>query len=89
MQIAQFNRFEIELPDDCVNNCSCQGKNDEAVEFWENKLDLSHIDPAKIRAELKEYGAWNKEELNDDLQNRRRLIWIAAHNLKEEMACAE
>ena len=38
----------------------------------------------KIRAELKEYGAWDEIELADDDANLRRLIWAAANNIAED-----
>lgn len=40
--------------------------------------------PSAIRAELKKYGAWTDDELADDEMNRRRIIWVAACNIKEE-----
>lgn len=80
---ALFNRFEIELPDECVRDCSHQGDCDEDVRHWVDKITLAV--PAKdIRAELKEYGSWDAEELSDDEANKRRIIWIAACNIKEE-----
>lgn len=81
--IASFNRFEIELPDDCVADCSHQGDCDSDVRHWADKLELD-AKPADIRAELKESGAWDAEELSDNEANKQRIIWIAACNIKEE-----
>lgn len=40
--------------------------------------------PAAIRAELRESGAWDNDELADDDANWQRLIWIAAGNINDE-----
>lgn len=83
---AVFNRFEIELPYECAVDCSHQGDCEADVRAWLTRIPdiLADIDPEDIRAELKEYGAWNDEELTDDEANRRRLLWTAACNANEE-----
>lgn len=45
---------------------------------------FEEIDPEDIRQELKEYGAWDTEELADDDENKKRILWIAAANIVEE-----
>jgi hypothetical protein len=81
---ATFNRFEIEMPVEAVNDCHHQGACDEDVEYWQRKIDLSHISDEKLSAELKEYGAWDADELSDREANERRIIWLAAGNIQEE-----
>ena len=89
---ASFNRFELRLPADCVAACSKQGANDGAGGYWTPKVAAQVIadnfpnkpTPDSIRAELKEYGAWDGDELADDAANWQRLVWIAAHNIAEE-----
>ena len=82
---ATFNRFELEIPQECVDDCSHQGECDADVAYWAGKLDRPEsITPDKLKAELKEYGAWDDEQLNNDADNWLRLIWCAACNLKEE-----
>lgn len=85
MKIATFNRFELELPEDCIEQCDHPGACDDDVEHWAKKLQRPDaITPEKLRAELKEYGAWDGEELADDDANWRRIIWLAAGNINEE-----
>lgn len=82
---AYFNRFSIELPQACVNDCSHHGQCGDDVAFWACEIERPEaITPEALAAELKEYGAWSAEELQDDSANWNRLIWIAAGNLKEE-----
>lgn len=84
MKTADFSRFSLELPDQCVLDCAHSGPCDEDVEFWFQKLDTSKFPGAdKIKAELAEYGAWDDDELADDDQNIRRLIWLAAGQIKD------
>lgn len=89
---ASFNRFELRLPGGAVNAIAQSGANDEAVAYWTPKIreqierDNFPNKPTeeKIKAELREYGAWDSEELQDTEQNWQRLVWIAAHNIAEE-----
>jgi hypothetical protein len=39
----------------------------------------------KIKADLKHWGAWSEEERNDHEENKRRIVWCAAWNIKEEL----
>lgn len=50
------------------------------------RRQLAKIPADKIRAELKEYGAWDETELADDEANRLRIVWIAAGNISEDHA---
>jgi hypothetical protein len=84
-QTAYFNRFSLDLPSEAVTDCSHQGACDDDVEHWAAKIQRpSDITPEALRSELKEYGAWDSTELSDDDANWKRLIWIAAGNIKEE-----
>ena len=81
---ASFNRFELRLPGAAVNDIAQSGSNDEAVALWASKVCNEwpeRATPDAIRAELKEYGAWDETELADDAENWERLLWIAAHNI--------
>ena len=89
---ASFNRFELRLPGQCVLDCSHSGPCDDDIAYWVTKVAAMAAadradrgpEPDGIRAELKEYGAWDDEELEDDEANMRRLVWIAACNVAEE-----
>lgn len=99
---ASFNRFELRLPGQCVIDCSHSGPCDSDVEYWaganwEGSKRIARIErpatvtPEALAAELKDYGAWDADELADDDQNWHRLIWIAACNIAEEESpdCSE
>lgn len=83
MKTALFNRFEIELPSECVRDCSHSGSCDEDVQLWLKEIQIN-IDPETLRSELREYGAWSAEELSDHHANLGRILWIAAGNIREE-----
>jgi hypothetical protein len=82
---AHFDRFSISMPPACARDCSAAGRVDDAVEAWlgRSRIDWSKIDPDDIRAELAEYGAWDESDLTDDDENRMRILWIAACNIRE------
>lgn len=85
---ATFERFTITMTKAQALSASHSGKCDDDV----NALlqvpaiarQFKRIDPAAIRAELREYGAWDETELSDDNANRQRVLWIAAGNIREE-----
>jgi hypothetical protein len=88
MKTAYFNRFNLDLPDQCVLDCSRIGSCDDDVSLWATRVTRI-ISSEAIKAELQEYGAWEDDELNDDEQNWKRIIWIAAGDIKEEEATKE
>lgn len=85
MPAWQWNGFEIKLTKQQVAEMSAAGSVDAAVEYWSRKVRRPrNATPARLRAELKEYGAWNNEELQDDAMNWQRILWITAGNIKED-----
>ena len=80
---ATFNRFEFQLPADCVGDCHHQGACDADVEHWQGRVDLSGIPDEALAAELQGYGAWSAEELADRQANERRILWIAAGDIQD------
>jgi hypothetical protein len=46
---------------------------------------LDKISAYSLRAELREYGAWNEEELSNHEDNLARILWIACGNIREEL----
>lgn len=85
---ASFNRFEIKMTYKQAAAASHPGPCDYDVkELCHNKnisRQLDKINPDKIRDELWEYGAWDDTELMDNVENRERIIWIAAGDITDE-----
>lgn len=44
---------------------------------------LKKIDPALLRDELREYGAWDDAELQDHDANLMRILWIACGDIND------
>ena len=44
---------------------------------------LAKIDPMVLRNELKQYGAWDEEELSDHEENIQRILWLACGDIVE------
>lgn len=85
---ASFNRFEIQLTKKQAASTShsgdCEPEVLELLQLPAVKRQLKKINSEDLAAELKEYGAWNEEELADRAENEKRIIWIAACNITEE-----
>ena len=89
-KIAYFNYIEsIELPIDVIEMCShsgdCEADVEYCMELPEVKAELEGIDPENLRRELKEYGAWDSEQLSNHNDNLARILWIAAGNIQDGM----
>ena len=84
---AIFNRFDIQMTKAQAQSAShpgpCDADVEELIKVPEIRRQLAKLEPAKLAEELKEYGAWDDEELADNEQNKRRIIWIAAGNIAE------
>jgi hypothetical protein len=48
---------------------------------------LAKIDSVALSDELKEYGAWDAEELADHARNLKRILWLAACDIAERDGC--
>jgi len=80
-------RIELEMTAEQAISVSHQGRCDEDVEYLMNvpaiKAQLDDIPNELMASELREYGAWNDEQLQDNDDNRARLVWIAGCDLDE------
>ncbi len=80
-----FNRFALDMPSEAVTDCSHQGECGPDVEFWAPRVQRpAECTADALRAELREYGAWDDDQLADDMVNWERIVWIAAGNIREE-----
>ena len=85
---TQFERFEIKMTLEQAKSVSHQGDCLSGVlELLKNKeymQQFKKIRLSDIAAELKEYGAWDEEELNNIVDNQQRITWIAGCRIVEE-----
>ena len=81
-------RIEIELTLGDAQGASHSGRCDEDVEALARvpyvAAQLATLDPHRLAAELKEYGAWTADELEDHDQNLARILWLAACGIRED-----
>ena len=84
-EIIQFNFGELELPVEALEACHHQGRCDDDVEYWVDRIDWESqtMTPDQIRMELWGHGAWDETELADDDANRERILWIAAGDYQD------
>lgn len=87
-KVAYFNYIgSIELPIEIIEMCPLQGSADNAIsemrKLPEVIAELSAIDAEQLRNELREYGAWNDDELANHSDNLDRILWIACCDINE------
>ena len=81
-------RIELEFrPEDITHVCR-SGANDDYVEdvvrLPRVRDQLMKLDSDSVRGILREYGAWDDDELRNHVQNLHRLVWIALWDCKDE-----
>ena len=85
---AGNGRIELHMSLTQAEMGSHQGQCDDDVRFLSRlpkiKKQLDAIDAAVLRDELREYGAWDTQELSDHEQNLQRVLWLACIDIREE-----
>jgi hypothetical protein len=84
---SSSGRIELQMSREQAESASHQGRCDEDVRALSEQpgiaTQLAALKPEDVRAELREYGAWNAEELADHEQNLQRLLWLAAGDIAD------
>lgn len=81
---VEFNHFSIELTKRDALDMAIPGCDNEPYVrqlLPKYRRQLEKIGNDKIVAELKEYGAWDDSELEDQEMNMVRILWLAAHDI--------
>ena len=77
-----YDLFDIPLEyQEAFLACSHSGQCDQDVEHAKQFFAVDN--PDKLREYLKEFGAWDQDELKDDNANLGRILWIMAGEIKE------
>lgn len=81
--------IELEIETKDVRTLSAPGPRDDDVEaaLLEPYIaaQLETVDPDALRRHLREFGAWDDDELADHDANLARLLWTACCDLGEEL----
>ena len=82
-------RIELKITKAQAHAGSHQGQCDADVKYLSEvpaiARQLAKIPVELLASELKEYGAWNQEELNDRKANEQRILWIAGGNIIDNL----
>lgn len=80
-------RIEIKLTKKQASIGSHSGQCDTDIKYLRQlpaiKRQLDKIDAELLRGELKEFGAWDENELQDHNANLDRILWIACGDILE------
>jgi hypothetical protein len=83
-------RVELQMTLEQAESVSHSGQCDADVEALMVDpfiaLQLAKITPEVLRLELREYGAWDAEELADHKTNLGRILWLAGGDIRDEHA---
>lgn len=80
-------RIELQMTLDQAHSAYHQGRCDDDVQALSDEADiraqLDALDVETVKRELREYGAWDDDELSDHAQNLQRLLWLAAGDIHD------
>ena len=80
--------IDLEMTSDQAHSASHQGQCDSDVlalsKVPKIARQLAKIDPELLRSELREWGAWDANELSDHDQNLQRILWLAAGDIVDQ-----
>lgn len=80
-------RINLEMSKAQARSAAHSGSCDDDVQWLSQQPDivsqLDGIDAAQLASALREYGAWEDDELADHDQNLQRLVWIAAGDIAD------
>lgn len=84
-------RIELNIPKRLISVGSHSGSCDADIAWirkHEKRIEnqLQRIDPEVLKKELKEYGAWDDDELADHDANLYRILWLACGDLSDQLA---
>lgn len=78
---------DLKLTTSDAQKCSHSGQCDDDVkEVMKKKYvsnQLKQLDAKKLEKELREYGAWDDEQLKNHEENLMRWVWISAGDILE------
>ena len=72
------------LPEECVQDCTAPGRVDEAVEYWQKKLEFT-VPRARAIEWLLESGGWSMDELSmrDDVWLAQAVLWLGCGEVQD------
>lgn len=87
---SSSGRIELNIPLRVAEIGSHQGQCDADIAWimkHEAKVSrqLRRVDPEVLREELKGYGCWDEEELEEHHANLTRLLWLACGDIVERV----
>jgi hypothetical protein len=83
MRSAYYDGYiQVTMNEDAIHDLTQSGDASDAVEEWLDSIQISGT-PDAIREHLSEYGCWDDQELQDDTANQRRLVWLAAGDIRD------
>lgn len=88
-----LGRIELQIAREDAESASHPGPCDADVARLRDvpyiREQLDRLPPALVAECLREYGAWDAEELTDHDANLDRLLWIACGDISEEVFMRE
>jgi hypothetical protein len=80
-------RIELRIRKEDAHTCSHPGPADADVKALSARpyiaKQLATLDPELLVSELREWGAWEPEDLTDHDVNLQRILWLAACDVSE------
>lgn len=88
----KYGFLQKDIPEECVMDCSGSGRKDDAVAYWVDELKFYIPQPliGKAKNYLREFGAWEEDELDqwaetEDIEHQlaQHILWCFCCDLRE------
>ena len=88
----KYGWLQKDIPEECVMDCSGPGRKDDAVAYWVDELKFYIPQPLieKAKNYLREFGAWEEDELDqwaetEDVEHQlaQHILWCFCCDLRE------
>jgi hypothetical protein len=91
--LSSSGRIELQITKEQAFSGHHQGDCSEDIEALRKvpaiKRQLEAIDQAELSKELREYGAWDADQLEDHDENLSRILWLACGDITERVKSPE
>ncbi|MAG25630.1 hypothetical protein CMI47_08640 [Candidatus Pacearchaeota archaeon] len=83
--ITWFGNYvlDLDIPIEAVEEIAISGANDEAVDFWHEKVNFGKISDEALRSEVSQHDL-SDSNMSSRQNMEKALLWMASHDISEQ-----